>query len=120
MNDYTSILQMARGAIQERTDYEMARILSNIMDPNTKATGKRKLTLTLTFAPDDDRQTVDVSVTAKSTLQPTSPVKTALYITDDGANDVTAVELVPNIPGQLNLNGEEEGVAPVLRVIKTA
>lgn len=27
MSDYTSILQMARGAIQERTDYEMARIL---------------------------------------------------------------------------------------------
>lgn len=39
-----SILEMARGGFLERVDYEMAKILANIMDPNTKATGKRKLT----------------------------------------------------------------------------
>ena len=42
-----SILQMARGAIMERADYEMSRLLANILDPNTSATAKRKLTLTL-------------------------------------------------------------------------
>lgn len=30
-----SILQMARGAIMERADYEMSRLLANILDPNT-------------------------------------------------------------------------------------
>lgn len=37
MNERTqkSILQMARGAIQERADYEMSRLLDNILDPNT-------------------------------------------------------------------------------------
>lgn len=30
-----SILQMARGAIQERADYEMSRLLANILDANT-------------------------------------------------------------------------------------
>ena len=43
-NTTKSILQMARGAITERADYEMARIIGNIMDANTKATAKRKLT----------------------------------------------------------------------------
>ena len=33
-----SILQMARGAIQERADYEITKILENILDPNTSAT----------------------------------------------------------------------------------
>lgn len=42
-----SILEMARGAILERVDYEMAKILDNILDANTKATAKRKMTLTL-------------------------------------------------------------------------
>jgi len=51
-----SILQMARGAIMERADYEMSRLLANILDPNTSATAKRKLTLTLELKPDDDRQ----------------------------------------------------------------
>lgn len=62
MNESTqkSILQMARGAIQERADYEMARILANIMDANTSATVKRKLTLTLELKPDDTRQNISV------------------------------------------------------------
>ena len=49
-NTTKSILQMARGAITERADYEMARIIGNIMDANTKATAKRKLTLTTSAA----------------------------------------------------------------------
>lgn len=65
-----SILEMARGAITERVDYEMGRVLQNILDPNTKASAKRKITLTVEFLPDDERQTISVSVTAKSVLQP--------------------------------------------------
>lgn len=34
-DDRTSILDMAIGAIKERADYEMARIIDNILDPNT-------------------------------------------------------------------------------------
>lgn len=79
-NTTKSILQMARGAITERADYEMARIIGNIMDVNTKATAKRKLTLTLELVPDDERRNISVSVTAKSTLAATNPVTTSLYI----------------------------------------
>ena len=32
-----SILQMAQGAFQERVDYEMPRLIENILDPNTSA-----------------------------------------------------------------------------------
>lgn len=42
-----SILQMAQGAFQERVDYEMQRCVDNILDVNTKATAKRKITLTI-------------------------------------------------------------------------
>ena len=31
----TSILQMARGAIQERVDYEVTKAVDNILDLNT-------------------------------------------------------------------------------------
>ena len=46
-----SILQMAKGAIEERVDYETNRVVDNILDPNTKAAAKRKITLTIEFAP---------------------------------------------------------------------
>ena len=39
----SSILQMARGAIQERVDYEVSRIVENILDVNTEACVERKL-----------------------------------------------------------------------------
>ena len=68
-----SILQMARGAIQERADYEMTRILENILDYNTSPTAKRKLVITLELKPDDSRQNISVSCTAKSTLAATNP-----------------------------------------------
>ena len=46
-----SILQMAQGAFQERVDYEMQRCVDNILDVNTKATAKRKITLTIELTP---------------------------------------------------------------------
>lgn len=116
----TSIVQMARGAIMERIDYEMEKVIDNILDPNTKSTAKRKLQLVIEFSPDDTRQTISVSSTVKSTLCPTNPVSTALFVTgDSGSGEVTAVEMVPNIPGQSNLFGGEEEAAPVLKLIQS-
>ena len=68
-----SILDMAMGAIAEVTDYETNRVIANIMDPNTAATAKRKIVLTLTFEPDDYRQQVGMSVQAKTTLEVEQP-----------------------------------------------
>lgn len=115
MNECTqkSILQMARGAIMERTDYEMARILENILDANTAPTAKRKLTLTLELKPDDGRQTISVSVTAKSTLAPTHPVVTSLYVAD-GEN---VLEMVPQVPGQYGLDGLVQEPPASLKVV---
>ena len=115
-NSSKSILQMARGAIQERADYEMTRLMQNILDPNTSATAKRKLTLTLELKPDDNRQNILVNVTAKSTLAATNPVTTSLYVCDSD----NVVEMVPQIPGQLEMNGNEQEPAPSLKLIQCA
>lgn len=118
MNDESyskkSILQMARGAIQERADYEITKILDNILDPNTSATAACKLTITLTLKPDDTRQNIAVGVVAKSALAPTNPVTTTLYVADQE----TIVEMVPQVPGQLGMDGSEEETPPVLKLIK--
>lgn len=47
MNEYAkkSILEMARGGFLEVTDLEMTKAIANIMDPNTSATAKRKITV---------------------------------------------------------------------------
>ncbi|MCI5500035.1 MAG: hypothetical protein MR419_11010, partial [Clostridiales bacterium] len=71
-----SIMEMGGGSFLERIDYEMARVMNNILDANTKATAKRKVTVTLTFTPDDDRSIIGVDVVVKSALAPTNPAVT--------------------------------------------
>ena len=100
-NQRDSIMSMARGAFEERVDYEMDKVIQNILDPNTKATAKRKITLTIELTPDDERRTIGVSVTAKSTLAATNPVATALYVTSDGNGELVVAEMVPQVPGQM-------------------
>jgi len=113
-----SILNMAAGAISERADYEVGKIIGNILDPNTSATKKRKLTLEVTFTPDDERRHIGVTVTAKSKLEPTSPVATSLYMTAaPGTGEMVAVEMVPQIPGQQAMDGGEQAAPSVLRVL---
>ena len=53
-----SIMRMARGAFEERVDYEMDKVIQNILDPNTKATAKRKITLTIELTPEDRKSVV--------------------------------------------------------------
>ena len=114
-----SILEMARGAILERVDYEMAKILDNILDANTKATAKRKMTLTLTFPPDAERPTVAVRATAKTTLAPSNPAVPSLYLTGQEGS-AQAVEMVPQVPGQTSLDLEEQEVPSELKIIRFA
>lgn len=109
-----SILEMARGAFLERVDYVMTDVMANIQDPNTSATAKRKLTITLEFQPDDDRQTVSVKCVAKPTLAPTNPVVTSLYVADED----NVVEMVPQVPGQYAMDGTEQEAPPSLKIIK--
>ena len=71
-----SLLEMARGAFLERFDYEVPKIINNILDPNTKATAKRKITMTMTFAPTDDRVGISAELEVKVGLAPTLPVQT--------------------------------------------
>lgn len=92
-NQRDSIMSMARGAFEERVDYEMDKVIQNILDPNTKATAKRKITLTIELTPDDERRTIGVSVTAKSTLAATNPVATP-EDTEHGESWSTASEAI--------------------------
>lgn len=109
-----SILQMAQGAFQERVDYEMQRCVDNILDVNTKATAKRKITLTIELTPDDDRRQIRVNVVAKATLAATNPVATSLCATTDGNGEMVVAEMVPQLPGQMRMDGHEQEAPKIL------
>lgn len=119
--DKKSILEMSSGAILERVDYEMGKVIENILDPNTKPTGKRKIVVTLELVPDAGRRTINVATTSKSVLVATEPVLTSLHIAGKpSSGEMMVVEMVPQVPGQLAMNGSEQEAPKVLKFAKQA
>lgn len=112
----SSLLQMAKGAIQERVDYEVSRVVDNILDMNTEAKVKRKVVLTIVMVPDDDRQVVKIEASAKSTLAPVTPVGTSLVITADGNGEMILAEIIPQVPGQISMTGEVQEAPKILKI----
>ena len=110
----SSLLQMAKGAIQERVDYEVSRVVDNILDMNTPADAKRKVVLTLELIPDKERRVVKVNASAKATLAQVTAVGTSLVITSDGNGEMMLAEIVPQVPGQVSMDGDE--VPKILKV----
>ena len=86
--DKKSILEMSMGAILERVDYEMGKVMDNILDPNTKATAKRKISVTLELIPSADRRTITVQSTANGPRdhEPLHHQRTQHRRTDGGRN----------------------------------
>lgn len=115
-NTKQSIMQMAGGAFLERVDYEMEKVVENILDPNTKATKTRKITVTIELTPDDDRGKINVNVTAKSTLVPTNAVGTSLAFVSDRNGEAVLAEMTPQIPGQMYIDGTEQEEPAILRL----
>ena len=112
-----SILRMAHGAIEEKGDYEVSRVIDNILDPNTKADAKRKITITLEFVPDAERKHIALFASAKSALVPTAAVATSMVITSDGNGEMVIAEMVPQIPGQFSMDGSEQAQPKILKLV---
>lgn len=90
----------ANGALSERANEELQKILENIADPNTDAKIKRKLTITITLKADNKRDVILTNVIAKSTLAPAEPIEAKILMDLDNDGKVTGAELKSGIKGQ--------------------
>ena len=123
MNDIMkkSILEMANGGFLEQVNYQVADVIDNILDPNTKATGKRKIMITMEITPDDSRMNFSVRFSTKLALVPVNALTTSMHIfVEKDTGEIQVVENVPQIPGQLGLNGTEQEFPPQLKIIRPA
>ncbi len=82
---------------------EMAKVIDNILDPNTRTDLKRKLIVTLEFLPDKSRSNIAVTLATKLALAEANPLTTNLCVmNNDDSNELRIVEIVPLRPGQLD------------------
>ena len=112
-----NVLEMAQGAVMEQIVNESTKIMANVLDPNTKSTATRKMTITLTFHPNDARDKVTVEAQAKSTLAPRKAVETSFFVAEDDQGNPHAREITNYDPNQETIFvPEEEKVTNVLQL----
>lgn len=111
-----SVFELAKGAIMEQIETETGKIMQNIIDPNTEAKVARKLTVTVTFKPDENREMASVSAQAKSTLAPVKPISTSIFVDTDKDGNPVAAEWTRNDPNQLHMFEDQEPENKVLKL----
>ena len=86
------------GAFAEKVNEALVQVGENIQNMNTDATKKRKITITLTFAPNKTRQLVSTQIGVTTTLAATEAIDTQMIM---GVNMRTGQLEIAEYDGQI-------------------
>lgn len=101
--------KIGNGALQSRFNREMEKVVKNMKDPNTPYKEARKITITLTFKQDEERNAASCTVEVGSKLAKAKSFETNFGIGQDLKNgQYLAKEYNNQIPGQLGLDDVSE------------
>lgn len=101
--------KLSGGAVAEKVNIEMQKLAQNVLDPNTKSTAKRSVTLTITVEPNEQRQVGNVDIQVTSKLAHSLGIPTTFAFDFDQDGKAVAKELiVGNDPNQLTMNNSGE------------
>lgn len=113
---HINLEQFAGGKLSVQLNKALEKITENVQDPNTDAQKVRKINVSISFRPNDERNFVATTVETKLSLAPELGATTALSMGRDlRTGEVEAVEIFNQIPGQLNVDDvidQEEDETP--------
>lgn len=101
------------GALAEKLEQAMVEVGENILDPNYPAKGKRKITVTITFDPDEERDIAKANLEVKTALAPRKPVEQRMLFNRDRMGKAMVAELNSPDQKQMELTVNDEGVTEV-------
>lgn len=106
--------EFAGGALQEKTNAAMHRVLENMQDPNTPYKVKRGITIKIGFTQNEERNDAMVEMSVETKLAPASPVRTMMSVGRNLENgEVYAEEYGKQIKGQMSLDLNPEPVKEI-------
>ncbi|MEC0092480.1 hypothetical protein [Paenibacillus macquariensis] len=106
MKTNINIGTLAGGAVGERLNIELQKVAENILDPNTEWKKARKVTLTITLKPDEEREIALVGVDVKTTPAPAHGIATKLIFGVEGNGNVVAAELASGMKDQMMIDND--------------
>ena len=96
--------ELMDGALTERFNYEMRRVLQNVFDPNTKSKAKRQIQIVIDITPNENRNAAEFKVDVKSKIAPIEAVAQTVMLYQDDCGNVTATEITNQAPGQIDMD----------------
>lgn len=113
---HINLEQFAGGKLSVQLNKALEKITENVQDPNTDAQKVRKINVSISFRPNDERNFAATTVETKLSLAPELGATTALSMGRDlRTGEVEAVEIFNQIPGQMNVDdviNQEEDETP--------
>jgi len=99
--EYVGLDNLGYGAAEELFQDELAKVIKNINDPNTKAEAKRTITLKLTLKPNENRSMCLSEISCDSKLATSRPFQSQIFVGVDMNGNALASEVEP--PDQQSL-----------------
>lgn len=97
--------EFAGGKLSVQLNKALEKVTENVQDPNTDAQKVRKINVSISLRPNDERNFVSTTVETKLSLAPELGATTALSMGRDlRTGEVEAIEIFNQIPGQMSVN----------------
>jgi hypothetical protein len=106
MPNMIDLSNFADGAVAERVNIEIQKVLENLADPNTDAKKARTITVKITMKGDEKRDLANVSVQASSKLAPAKEIETKIVLDRDGRGKIVGQELKSGVKGQVFMDSD--------------
>ena len=107
---HVSLETLGEGAAAELFNLELAKVLDNIQDENTKPTTIRTVTLTLKIKPEEDRSFAQAAISAVAKLAPVNPHPSIFYFGRKPNGKQVATEHNPRQAGLFQTPPNDENV----------
>lgn len=112
--------KLAGGALQEKFNREITKVIENMQDPNTSFSTARSINIKITFKQGEDRDDAKVDIAVTSKLAGVINTSTSFAMGKDLASgEVEVREYGKQIPGQMSLDDvelEQPGEATVTKM----
>ncbi|EGS38118.1 hypothetical protein HMPREF9102_0399 [Limosilactobacillus oris F0423] len=101
-----NLSEVAEGGVQVKLNRALKEVATNILNPNTEAKKKRKVTLTITVSPNDKRDAADTVIEVKTSLAPEIGVASTMLLGMDNKGQPHVNELKSGVRGQEYIDTE--------------
>ena len=101
--------QLAGGAFAEKINEALREVGENIQNPNTEATAKRGITVSIKFSPNKNRQLVNTSISVQTRLAATEAIDTQIIMGKNfKTGEIEIAEYDGQIRGQMSFSELEQ------------